>query len=90
LETTVLGLSDTTDDKKPSDSAALTALRDKLDGSIRSRRDWKTFAKAIQIGTEDLLKNKAKIDAADPNYQWIDLAEARAQGIMPLPYSAEK
>jgi hypothetical protein len=90
LETTVLGLPDTTDEKKPTDPAALTALRDKLDASTKSRRDWKTFAKAIQIGTDDLLKNKEKIDAADPNYQWIDLAEARAEGIMPIPYSAEK
>jgi hypothetical protein len=90
LETTVLGLPDTADEKKPSDPAALTALRDKLDAAIRSRRDWKTFAKAIQIGTEDLLKNKEKADAGDPNYQWIDLAEARAEGIMPIPYSAEK
>ena len=90
LETTVLGLPDTTDEKKSTDPAALTALRDKLDPATRARRDWKTFAKAVQIGTEDLLKNKARIDAADPNYQWIDLAEARAQGIMPLPYSAEK
>ena len=90
LETTVLGLPDVTDEKKPGDPAALTALRDKLDAATKSRRDWKTFAKAIQIGTEDLTTNKAKIDAADANYQWIDLAEARTEGIMPIPYSAAK
>jgi hypothetical protein len=90
LETTVLGLPDTADEKKPSDPAALTALRDKLDPAVRSRRDWKTFAKAVQVGTEDLLKNKEKVEAADPNYQWIDLAEARAQGIMPIPYAEGK
>jgi hypothetical protein len=91
LETTVLGLPDVADEKKSDDPAALTALRDKTDASVRSRRDWKTFAKAIQVGTDDLTKNKAKIDAGgDPTYQWIDLAEARAQGIMPIPYSAAK
>jgi len=90
LETTVLGLADVADEKKPADPAALTALRDKVDAAIRTRRDWKTFAKAIQIGTEDLTKNKAKLDAADANYQWIDLAEARTQGIMPIPYAAAK
>ncbi|HKP04440.1 MAG TPA: hypothetical protein VJU77_13895 [Chthoniobacterales bacterium] len=90
LETTVLGLPDTADEKKPNDPAALTALRDKLDPAVRSRRDWKTFAKAVQVGTEDLLKNKEKVEAADPNYQWIDLAEARAQGIMPIPYAEGK
>jgi hypothetical protein len=91
LETTVLGLPDVADEKKSGDPAALTTLRDKIDAAVRSRRDWKTFAKAIQVGTEDLTKNKAKIDAGgDPTYQWIDLAEARAEGIMPIPYSAAK
>src|SRR4051812_33112075 len=88
LETTVLGLPDVADEKSAADPAALTSLRDKLDAAIKSRRDWKTFAKAVQVGTEDLTKNKAKLDAADASYQWIDLAEARAEGIMPIPYSA--
>jgi hypothetical protein len=89
LETTVLGLPDVADEKKPGDPAALTTLRDKLDAAVRARRDWKTFAKAVQVGTEDLTKNKARIDAGgDPTYQWIDLSEARAQGIMPIPFTA--
>ena len=88
LETTIIGLPDVADEKKPGDPAALTALRDKLDASVRARRDWKTFAKAVQVGTEDLAKNKEKLNAGDPSYQWIDLSEARAQGIMPIPYSA--
>jgi hypothetical protein len=90
LETTVLGIADVTDEKKPTDPAALTALRDKLDAATRARRDWKTFAKAIQTGTDDLTRNKEKFAADDPSYQWIDLAEARSQGIMPIPYSAGK
>jgi hypothetical protein len=90
LETTVLGVPDVGDEKKPGEPPALTALRDKLDPAIRSRRDWKTFAKALQTGTEDLAKNKEKIEAEDPNFQWIDLAEARADGIMSISYSAEK
>ena len=88
LETTVIGLPDVADEKKAGEPGALTALRDKLDPAVRARRDWKTFAKAVQAGTEDLAKNKEKIEAADPNYQWIDLAEARADGIMPISYSA--
>jgi hypothetical protein len=90
LETTVLGIADVADEKKPTDPAALTALRDKLDAATRARRDWKTFAKAIQTGTDDLTRNKEKFAADDPSYQWIDLAEARSQGIMPIPYSAGK
>ena len=90
LETTVLGIADLAEEKKPTDPAALTSLRDKLDAATKARRDWKTFAKAIQTGTEDLIKNKEKFAADDPSYQWIDLAEARSQGIMPIPYSAGK
>jgi hypothetical protein len=88
LEPTVLGLPDVADEKKPGDPEALTTLRDKLDATVRARRDWKTFAKAVQVGTEDLTKNKEKMDAGDPSYQWIDLAEARSEGIMPIPFSA--
>jgi hypothetical protein len=87
LETTLLGVPDAADEKKPGDPAALTALRDKLDAAVKTRRDWKTFAKAVQTGTEDLIKNRPKLDAADPSYQWIDLAEARTQGIMPIPFT---
>lgn len=36
------------------------------------------------------LKNKEKLAAADPNFQWIDLAQTRGEGIMPIPYTAEK
>jgi hypothetical protein len=90
LETTVLGVADVADEKKPTDPAALTALRDKLDAATKARRDWKTFAKAIETGTEDLTKNKEKFAGDDASYQWIDLVEARSQGIMPIPYSAGK
>src|SRR5204862_6133481 len=72
LETTVIGLADVADEKKHGDPAALTGLRDKLDAAIKSRRDWKTFAKAVQVGTGDLTRNKEKLDAADANFQWID------------------
>lgn len=90
LETTVIGLPDVADEKKAGEPPALTTLRDKVDAGVRARHDWKTFAKAIQVGTEDLAKNKEKLDSDDPLYQWIDLAEARSRGIMPIPYSAGK
>jgi hypothetical protein len=90
LETTLLGGPEVTDEKKANEPTALTSLRDKLDAATKSRRDWKTFSKALQAGTGDLAKNKPKVDAEDANYQWIDLAEARAEGIMPIPYAAAK
>lgn len=90
LETTVIGLPEVADEKKEGEPPALTLLRDKIDPAVRARRDWKTFAKAVQVGTGDLAKNKEKLEAEDPNYQWIDLAEARAQGIMPISYADGK
>ena len=85
LETTVIGAGSATDEAKDGEPAPLTALREKLDESVRNTKAWGTFARAIQIASEDLDKNKEKFDAGDPNYQMIDLDEARSEGIMPIP-----
>lgn len=66
----------------------LTSLRGKLDEKSRAGKDWRTFAKAIQIATADLEENKEKFEADDARYQLIDLEEARSEGIMPIPYAA--
>ncbi|HEX7515668.1 MAG TPA: hypothetical protein VF345_00115 [Chthoniobacterales bacterium] len=88
LETTVIGAANAADEERSDDPKALTSLRGKLDEKVRGEKAWKTFAKAIQIATDDLEKNKAKFEANDPNYQLIDLDEARTEGIMPIPYTA--
>jgi hypothetical protein len=88
LETTAIGVANATDEEKSDEPKALTTLRGKLDEKARGGRDWKTFAKAIQIATDDLEKNKEKFESIDPNYQLIDLDEARSEGIMPIPYTA--
>jgi hypothetical protein len=88
LETTAIGVADATDTERDDDPAALKVLRKKLDEKVRGEKDWKTFAKAIQIGTDDLKKNKEQFQSTDPAYQLIDLDEARGKGIMPLPYTA--
>jgi hypothetical protein len=88
LETTAIGAADATDAERDDDPAALKALRKKLDAKVRGEKDWKTFAKAIQIGTDDLKKNEKQFESTDPTYQLIDLDEARDKGIMPLPYVA--
>lgn len=85
LETTVIGAPNATDEPKEGEPAPLTALREKLDDSTKETNAWKTFARAIQIASEDLEKNQDKFDAGDPNYQMIDLDEARSEGIMPIP-----
>lgn len=88
LETTAIGAADATDTERDDDPAVLKALRKKLDVKVRGEKDWKTFAKALQIGTDDLKKNKEQFEGTDPAYQLIDLDEARSLGIMPLPYTA--
>jgi hypothetical protein len=88
LETTAIGIADAKDEEKSGEPPVLTALRKNLDGKVRDGRDWKTFAKAIQLASDDLDKNKERFVSTDPNYQLIDLDEARSKGIMPLPYTA--
>jgi hypothetical protein len=88
LETTAIGAADASETERDDDPATLKTLRKKLDAKIRGEKDWKTFARAIQIGSDDLKKNKDQFESTDPAYQLIDLDEARSQGIMPLPYTA--
>jgi hypothetical protein len=88
LETTAIGAADATDTERDDDPAVLKGLRKSLEAKIRSEKDWKTFAKALQIGTDDLKKNKEQFESTDPAYQLIDLDEARSKGIMPLPFTA--
>jgi len=88
LETTAIGVANATEEEQSDEPNALTTLRGKLDERARGGRDWKTFAKAVQIASDDLEKNQAKFEGEDANYQLIDLDEARSEGIMPIPYSA--
>jgi hypothetical protein len=85
LETTVIGVQNATDEEKDDDPKALTALRGKLDEKARGEKAWKTFAKAVQIATDDLEKNKDNFEGNNAAYQFIDLDEARTEGIMPIP-----
>jgi len=85
LETTVIGSPKATDEAKEDEPAALTALRGKLSDNVKETKAWATFARAIQIASEDLAKNAEKLDIGDPGYQKIDLDEAREEGIMPIP-----
>lgn len=85
LETTVIGAGNATDEAKEGEPPALTELRGKLDEHVKETKAWGTFARAIQIASEDLAKNHDKLDKGDPGFQKIDLDEAREEGIMPIP-----
>jgi len=85
LETTVIGSNGGTDQAVDGEPPALTELRGKLDDKVKETKAWGTFARAIQIASEDLAKNHDKLDKGDPGFQKIDLDEAREEGIMPIP-----
>ena len=89
LETTAIGAPNATDEEKKRRNP--TRLRTCAGGSMRkcaARKPGRPSRTGIQIATDDLEKNKAKFEANDPNYQMIDLDEARTEGIMPIPYTA--
>ena len=85
LETTVIGVPKATDEAKDGEPESLAALREKLPDNVKETKAWASFARAIQIASEDLATNADKFDNGDPGYQMIDLDEAREEGIMPIP-----
>ena len=65
----------------------LTDIRAKLDKKTADSHAWKTFATALALGTQTLEEHKEKFEAEDePQYQVIDINEARKDGIMPIAY----
>ena len=54
-----------------------------LSDRVRNSKAWKSFAAAIVSANEDLDQNDEKFDAGDPNWQIINVGEARDKGIMP-------
>jgi hypothetical protein len=80
LETTMMGAADL-------DEVDAKRLRSflKFDPEERKNEEsWATFESAVDTGTAALLEAVEKIDAGDPDYQLIDLAEARGLGILPI------
>jgi hypothetical protein len=85
IETTLIGAVDEVADVKT--VKGLESLRSSLDKRVVAGPAWKTFAAAVTVGTSNLQGNLAKIEAADdPDYQVIDIDEARSDGIMPISY----
>ena len=85
IETTLLGANETDDSLKP--VKEMQALAKTLDANARANPAWKTFSTAVSYATAAFHKEKAKFDDEDnADYQIIDIAEARADGIMPIPF----
>ena len=81
LETTLMGQHDL----RPPKGATAAKLK-KLEEQ-RNEDSWDSFESALAVGTEALEKNEKKFESDDVTYQYIELAEARAAGILPITYT---
>lgn len=82
LETTLLGQNDL----RPVNDATTARLK-KLENK-RNEESWDSFEAALSTGTNVLEQNADKIEIGDDlSYQWIDIAEARSAGILPITYT---
>ena len=82
LETTMMGAADL-------DAVDEKRLRSFLKFDPEEKRNeesWATFEAALDTGTQALLEASEKFDE-DPNYQLIDIADARNLGILPISSS---
>jgi hypothetical protein len=88
LETTLIGAPDI-DEPEGEAPEALSALADQLSDKVADSKAWRTFEAAVIDKTDDLAKNEDKFDVGDPEYQMIDIAEARDDGIMPISFEVK-
>ena len=87
IETTLIGTREDQEAAALKVVDGLGGLRAKLDSKVAQSVPWKTFATALAVGTQNLAKHSAKFEAEDePQYQIIDINEARKDGIMPISY----
>jgi hypothetical protein len=89
LETTDIGAPEIGDNNSEMPEA-LATLQEQLNGRVRGSKAWKSFVQAVLDGEDDLDKNNDKFDAGDPDWQIIDLADARDKGIMPLSFETSR
>jgi hypothetical protein len=87
LETTLIGASEV-DEPEGEAPEALSALGEELSDAVTKTKAWKSFEAAIIDKTNELDKTADKFDAGDPEYQMIDIAKAREDGIMPISFQA--
>ena len=87
LETTLIGAPEIEerDSELPN---ALANLDEQLNNRVRNSKAWKSFVAAMLIATDDLEENEDKFGVGNPEYQTIDIAEAREKGIMPISFEA--
>ena len=84
IETTLMGQNDLRPPKGET-AAKLKKLEEK-----RNEQSWESFEAALEVGTEALEKNEKKFESDEITYQYIDLAEARSAGILPITYTKKE
>ncbi len=85
IETTLLGAGEL--DITAKAPAPLTRLEGRLSDSARASAAWRTFKTAVSYATAAYNRDKKKFDDDNnPDYQVIDVADARADGVMPIPF----
>ncbi|RCK73397.1 MAG: hypothetical protein ANABAC_3006 [Anaerolineae bacterium] len=44
------------------------------------------FSEAVSMGKDEWYEVKEKVENSEPSYNWVTIADARAKGILPLPW----
>jgi hypothetical protein len=81
LETSMIGAELGESESQSELPDVLANIEADLSDNVRNGKAWKSFAAAVMSANEDLNQNDDKFDAGDPNWQIVDIAEARAKGI---------
>jgi len=89
LETTDIGAPEIGDNNSEMPEP-LADLEEQVNDRVRNSKAWKSFVQAVLDGEDDLDENDDKFDAGDPDWQIIDVAEARDKGIMPIAFEASR
>jgi hypothetical protein len=90
LETTMIGAELGESESESELPDVLANIEADLSDNVRNGKAWKSFAAAVMSANEDLDQNDDKFDVGDPNWQIIDITEARAKGIMPISFEATR
>jgi hypothetical protein len=84
LETTLIDEECEEDDDLPE------LFEDAVDEELRDEYSWASFIAAVSVATQQLAKNQSKFKNADEHdYRVIDIASARKDGVLPIPFDGK-
>jgi hypothetical protein len=69
----------------------LSDISKKKREKLKNQASFKTFQAAVDVATKDLEDHADDFDDEDnTDYQLVDIAEARSDGIMPLAFTPDR